>query len=123
MIHKIIFSLITVFWILGISQGYVLQGRDNFTEITVQFDGQNRLDIKAMMKQSGYEDRGEFLKLIQDLTGKENWDRNLKKGDKFFISSPVSETEIEFGDAESEMMDTVELDPVPRVYNPTYGTT
>ena len=66
MIHKIIFSLITVFWILGISQGYVLQGRDNFTEITVQFDGQNRLDIKAMMKQSGYEDRGEFLKLIQD---------------------------------------------------------
>ena len=80
MIHKIIFSLITVFWILGISQGYVLQGQDNFTEITVQFDGQNRLDIKAMMEQSGYEDRGEFLKLIQDITGKENWDRNLKNG-------------------------------------------
>ena len=80
------------------------------------------------MEQAGYEDRGEFLQLLQDLTGSENWDRNLDTGDKFFIPKPVSETEIEmappdFGDAESEMMDTVELDPVPKVYNPTYGST
>ena len=50
MIHKILFSLITVFWILGISQGYVLQGQDDdFIEITVTFDERNRLDIKDMM--------------------------------------------------------------------------
>ena len=63
---------------------------------------------------AGYEDRGDFLQLIQDITGEENWDRNLDKGDKFFIPKPVSETEIElappdYGDAESEMQLPVQL--------------
>ena len=128
MILKLFFSFITAFWILGISQGYVLGQNEDFIEITVTFDERNRLDIKGMMEQAGYEDRGDFLQLIQDITGSENWDRNLDKGDKFFIPKPVSETEIElappdFGDAESEMMGTVELDPTPKVYNPTYGST
>ena len=128
MILKLFFSFITAFWILGISQGYVLGQNEDFIEITVTFDERNRLDIKGMMEQAGYEDRGDFLQLIQDITGSENWDRNLDKGDKFFIPKPVSETEIElappdFGDAESEMMGTVELDSTPKVYNPTYGST
>ena len=129
MIHKILFSLITVFWILGISQGYVLQGQDDdFIEITVTFDERNRLDIKDMMEQAGYEDRGDFLQLIQDITGEENWDRNLDNGDKFFIPKPVSETEIElappdYGDAESEMQLPVQLMPKQVEYKPTYGST
>ena len=129
MIHKIFFSLITVFWILGISQGYVLQGQDDdFIEITVTFDERNRLDIKDMMEQAGYEDRGDFLQLLQDITGSENWDRNLNKDDKFFIPKPVSETEIElappdYGDAESEMMSPVQVTPKQIEYNPTYGST
>ena len=129
MILKLFFSFLTAFWILGISQGYVLQGQDkDFIEITVQFDERNRLDIKGMMEQAGYEDRGEFLQLIQDLTGSENWDRNLDKGDKFFIPKPVSETEIEmgppdYGDAESEMLMPTQLMPKQEEYNPTYGST
>ena len=129
MIHKLIFSLITVFWILGISQGYVLEGQEkDFIEITVQFDEQNRLDIKGMMEQAGYEDRGAFLELIQDITGSENWDRNLDKGDKFFMPKPVSEVEIElapqdYGDAESEMMESVSIEQKPKEYLPTFGST
>ena len=127
MILKLFFSFITAFWILGISQGYVL-GRDNFTEVEAQFTIRNRLDIDAMMKLAGYQNRGDFLSTMEKVTGDYNWDRNVDKGDKFFIPKPVSETEIElappdFGDAESEMMGTVELDPTPKVYNPTYGST
>ena len=129
MILKLFFSFLTAFWILGISQGYVLQGQDkDFIEITVQFDERNRLDVKGMMEQAGYEDRGEFLQLLQDLTGQDNWDRNLDKGDKFFIPKPVSETEIEmappdYGDAESEMLMPTQLMPKQEEYHPTYGST
>ena len=65
MILKLFFSFITAFWILGISQGYVLSQDEDFIEITVTFDERNRLDIKGMMEQAGYEDRGDFLQLIQ----------------------------------------------------------
>ena len=67
MIHKLFFSLITVFWILGISQGYVL-GQDNSTEVEAQFTIRNRLDIDAMMKLAGYENRGDFLSTMEKVT-------------------------------------------------------
>ena len=59
--------MITVFRILGISQGYVLQGN----EITIKaiFTINNRLDIDAMMDASGYKDRGEFLSAMEKATG------------------------------------------------------
>ena len=124
MIHKILFSLITVFWILGISQGYVLQGKDDdFIEITVTFDERNRLDIKAMMEQAGYEDRGDFLSTMEKVTGDYNWDRNVDKGDTFTIPKPIAGTGIELVDAESEVMEIVETKPEPEGYNPTYGST
>ena len=85
MIHKIFFAMITVFWILGISQGYVLQG--NETTIKAIFTINNRLDIDAMMDASGYKDRGEFLSAMEKATGDYNWDRNVDKGDTFIIPS------------------------------------
>ena len=53
---KIFFAMITMFWILGISQGYVLQGSE-MIEIEAQFTIRNRLDIDAMMKLAGYSTR------------------------------------------------------------------
>ena len=85
MIHKLFFSFITVFWILGISQGYVL-GQDNSTEVEAQFTIRNRLDIPAMMEKAGYKDRGEFLSVLEKITGNYNWDRDVKKGDIFVIT-------------------------------------
>ena len=122
MIHKLFFSLITVFWILGISQGYVL-GQDNSTEVEAQFTIRNRLDIDAMMKLAGYENRGDFLSIMEKVTGDYNWDRNVDKGDKFFIPKPIGMVEVEPVDAESEMMEIVEPKPEPEGYNPTYGST
>ena len=92
MIHKLFFSFITVFWILGISQGYVL-GQDNSTEVEAQFTIRNRLDIDAMMKLAGYENRGDFLSIMEKVTGDYNWDRNVDKGDKFFIPKPIGMVE------------------------------
>ena len=122
MIHKLFFSLITVFWILGISQGYVL-GQDNSTEVEAQFTIRNRLDIDAMMKLAGYENRGDFLSTMEKVTGDYNWDRNVDKGDRFFIPKPIGMVEVEPVDAESEVMEIVKPEPKPEGYNPTYGTT
>ena len=47
---KIFFAMITMFWILGISQGYVLQGSQDMIEIEAQFTIRNRRDIGSMMK-------------------------------------------------------------------------
>lgn len=122
MIHKLLFSFITVFWILGISQGYVL-GQDNSTEVEAQFTIQNRLDIDAMMKLAGYENRGDFLTIMEKVTDDYNWDRNVKKGEKFFIPKPIGVIEVEPVDAEDEVMEIVELKLDPNDYNPTYGST
>ena len=122
MIHKLFFSLITVFWILGISQGYVL-GQDNSTEVEAQFTIRNRLDIDAMMKLAGYENRGDFLSIMEKVTGDYNWDRNVDKGDSFFIPKPIGMVDVEPVDAESEVMEIVKPEPKPEGYNPTYGTT
>ena len=122
MIHKLFFSFITVFWILGISQGYVL-GQDNSTEVEAQFTIRNRLDIDAMMKLAGYENRGDFLSIMEKVTGDYNWDRNVDKGDRFFIPKPIGMVEVEPVDAESEVMEIVEPKPEPEGYNPTYGST
>ena len=55
MIHKILFSLFVSFWILGIGQGYVLQGQETtMVEIKAEFTIRNRLDIPAMMEKAGY---------------------------------------------------------------------
>jgi len=86
MIHKIFFAMLTMFWILGISQGYVLQGEE-LIEIEAKFTIKNRLDIDAMMKSAGYENRGDFLYIMEKTTGDYNWDRNVDKGDKFTILS------------------------------------
>ena len=122
MIHKLFFSFITVFWILGISQGYVL-GQDNSTEVEAQFTIRNRLDIDAMMKLAGYENRGDFLSIMEKVTGDYNWDRNVDKGDSFFIPKPIGMIEVEPVDAESEVMEIVKPKPEPEGYNPTYGST
>ena len=122
MIHKLFFSLITVFWILGISQGYVL-GQDNSTEVEAQFTIRNRLDIDAMMRLAGYENRGDFLSIMEKVTGDYNWDRNVDKGDSFFIPKPIGMIEVEPVDAESEVMEIVEPELDPNDYNPTYGST
>ena len=53
MIHKILFSLFVSFWILGIGQGYVLQGQETtMVEIKAEFTIRNRLDIPAMMEKA-----------------------------------------------------------------------
>ena len=122
MIHKLFFSFITVFWILGISQGYVL-GQDNSTEVEAQFTIRNRLDIDAMMRLAGYENRGDFLSIMEKVTGDYNWDRNVDKGDSFFIPKPIGMVEVEPVDAESEVMEIVEPELDPNDYNPTYGST
>ena len=122
MIHKLFFSFITIFWILGISQGYVL-GQDNSTEVEAQFTIRNRLDIDAMMKLAGYKNRGDFLSTMEKVTGDYNWDRNVDKGDTFTIPKPIDGTGIELVDAESEVMEIVESEPEPEGYNPTYGST
>ena len=122
MILKLFFSFLTAFWILGISQGYVL-GQDNSTEIEAQFTIRNRLDIDAMMKLAGYKNRGDFLSIMEKVTGDYNWDRNVDKGDMFTIPKPIDGTGIELVDAESEVMEIVESEPEPEGYNPTYGST
>jgi len=83
---KIFFAMITMFWILGISQGYVLQGSE-MIEIEAQFTIRNRLDIEAMMKLAGYTERGDFLMEMERATGDRNWDRSVDKGDTFIIPS------------------------------------
>ena len=55
MIHKILFSLFVSFWILGIGQGYVLQGQETtMIEIKAEFTIRNRLDIPAMMEKANH---------------------------------------------------------------------
>ena len=78
--------MITMFWILGISQGYVLQGSE-MIEIEAQFTIRNRLDIDAMMKLAGYTQRGDFLTEMEKSTGDRDWDRNVEKGQTFIIPS------------------------------------
>ena len=56
MIHKLFFSFITIFWILGISQGYVL-GQDNSTEVEAQFTIRNRLDPEGHIPEKCQESR------------------------------------------------------------------
>ena len=57
----------------------------DFIKIEVLFNDRNRLDLKAMMEESGFTDRGQFLSIMADLTGDENWDRNLDRGDIFYL--------------------------------------
>ena len=78
--------MITMFWILGISQGYVLRGSE-MIEIEAQFTIRNRLDIDAMMKLAGYTERGDFLMEMERATGDRNWDRSVDKGDTFILPS------------------------------------
>ena len=95
MIHKILFSLFVSFWILGIGQGYVLQGQETtMIEIKAEFTIRNRLDIPAMMEKAGYKDRGEFLSVLEKITGNYNWDRDVKKGDIFVIPSKLAPIKI-----------------------------
>ena len=95
MIHKILFSLFVSFWILGIGQGYVLQGQETtMVEIKAEFTIRNRLDIPAMMEKAGYKDRGEFLSILEKVTGNYNWDRDVKKGDVFVIPSKLAPIKI-----------------------------
>ena len=95
MIHKILFSLFVSFWILGIGQGYVLQGQETtMVEIKAEFTIRNRLDIPAMMEKAGYKDRGEFLSILEKATGNYNWDRDVKKGDTFVIPSKLAPIKI-----------------------------
>jgi hypothetical protein len=85
MIHKIFFAMITMFWILIIAQGYVLQGMD--ITIESKFTINNKLDITAMMEDAGYKDRGEFIIAMEKVTGNYNWDRTVEEGDTFTIPS------------------------------------
>jgi len=85
MIHKIFFAMITMFWIMFISQGYVLQGMD--ITIESKFTINNKLDITAMMEDAGYKDKGEFLIAMEKVTGNHNWDLTVDKGDTFTIPS------------------------------------
>lgn len=57
----------------------------DFIKIEALFNERNRLDLKAMMEASGFTDRGQFLSIMADLTGDENWDRNLDRGDIFYL--------------------------------------
>ena len=77
----------------------------DFIKIEVLFNERGRLDLKAMMEVSGFTDRGQFLSIMADLTGDENWDRNLDRGDIFYLprSFTVDNLEIDESDADGAM--------------------
>ncbi len=106
---KIFFAMITMFWILGISQGYVLQGSE-MIEIESQFTIRNRLDIDAMMKLAGYTERGDFLTEMEKSTGDRDWDRNVEKGQTFIIPSQ-HKPERQFNEAGINYREMMSLNP------------
>jgi len=108
---KIFFAMITMFWILGISQGYVLQGSE-MIEIEAQFTIRNRLDIDAMMKLAGYTQRGDFLTEMEKSTGDRDWDRNVEKGQTFIIPSQ-HKPERQFNEAGINYREMMSLNPSP----------
>ena len=108
---KIFFAMITMFWILGISQGYVLQGSE-MIEIEAQFTIRNRLDIYAMMKLAGYTQRGDFLTEMEKSTGDRDWDRNVEKGQTFIIPSQ-HKPERQFNEAGINYREMMSLNPSP----------
>ena len=109
---KIFFAMITMFWILGISQGYVLQGSQDMIEIEAQFTIRNRLDIDAMMKLAGYTERGDFLTAMEKATGDRNWDRNVEKGQTFVIRS-MHKPERQFNEDGINYREMMSLNPPP----------
>ena len=109
---KIFFAMITMFWILGISQGYVLQGSQNMIEIEAQFTIRNRLDIGAMMKLAGYTERGDFLYEMEKATGDRDWDRNVEKGQTFIIPS-MHKPERQFNEDGINYREMMSLNPPP----------
>ena len=124
MIHKILFSLFVSFWILGIGQGYVLQGQETtMVEIKAEFTIRNRLDIPAMTEKAGYKDRGEFLSVLEKITGNYNWDRDVKKGDIFVIPSKLAPIKIiEEETEEKSALALGESESIPeKVYSPING--
>ena len=104
--------MLTMFWILGISQGYVLQGSQNMIEIEAQFTIRNRLDIDAMMKIAGYTERGDFLTAMEKATGDRNWDRNVEKGQTFIIQS-MHKPERQFNEDGINYREMMSLNPPP----------
>ena len=109
---KIFFAMITMFWILGISQGYVLQGSQDMIEIEAQFTIRNRLDISAMMKLAGYTERGDFLMEMERATGDRDWDRNVEKGQTFIIPS-MHKPERQFNEDGINYREMMSLNPPP----------
>jgi|GEM_PF-635964 len=114
--------------LLLILPGKVVAQSDNdtdFIKIEVLFNVMGRLDLKRMMQASGFTDRGQFLSIMADLTGDKNWDRNLDRGDVFYLPrsftiddedlkvKPINDTvdnfEVEESDADGAMQ-MVKLD-------------
>ena len=111
MIHKLLFSFIVSFWILGISQGYVLLGET--ITIKAKFTIRGYLDIAQMMEDAGYTNRGEFLTAMERSAGRYDWDRDVDKDSVFEVEPPPGWVLKTKSFPEEEVGPTIEIEPTP----------